>query len=143
MNPVIRAILTLSLILSLIGCGATTPPLSVAPGKALVRKAIALQLNQTQEQLSQQLETQLPKSNITRLKIEQIEPLYLKNLATYHILGTYKLKVKSPSQETTQEKQPFDIYIQRQVEGKTWRLLIPQPSDKEEKKTWRSYLLGY
>lgn len=147
MNRIVKAIIAnLILIaifaLTLTACGTNTPALGQAPSKQLVKKAIALQVSQTQQQLTQQLQSSPPKFEITKVALRQLEPLFLGGLPTYHFLGTYNIKIGLSEQET-QQKNSFDVYIQRQKEGKTWRLVIPENSEKTAKSTWRTYLIPF
>lgn len=134
---------SIALIISwmLTGCGTNTPTLGFAPTQQLVQKAIALQVSQTQQQLTQQLQSLPSKLEITQVKLKQIEPLFLGDLATYRVLGTYSLTIKLPRQRVTQQNNPFDLYLQRQKEGKTWRLAVPQALDQGKPSSWRTYLI--
>jgi hypothetical protein len=126
----------------LTACGAATPPPEFAPKGEIVEKGIALQLSQTQEDLSQQLNTSPPELTIRQIEVKQIEPLFIGNLPTYHLQGTYNLTLKLPRQRVTQRKNPFDIYLQRQAEGETWRLLKRQVSPSSSQPQWSSYLIS-
>lgn len=132
-----RWILTAILVGLLTACGST----ELTPSSQLVRDAIALQLNLTQQQLSQQLYTSPPSFKITRLQITQQEPLLIQKLPAYHIRGTYNLTVQLPQRQLTQQQNPFDVYVQRQKEGKTWRLARPQFTDKDTQAAWLTYLI--
>ncbi|MDY7013276.1 MAG: hypothetical protein SVX43_06655 [Cyanobacteriota bacterium] len=125
----------------LTACGTPTPPIGLAPGGAIVQKAIALQLEQSQQQLSEQLQASNPVSNITRVSVKQIEPLYLGKLPTYHLTGTYNLKIDLGDRQKTQKNNEFDIYIQRQKEGKTWRWLKRVTGGSDAVPQWLSYLV--
>jgi hypothetical protein len=145
MNKIIKAIaVTLMAIftLTLTACGANTPSLGQAPSKQLVKSAIALQVSQTQQQLTQKLQSSPPKLEITKVSFKQLEALFLGGLPTYHFLGSYKVKIGLTEQET-QQINSFDIYIQRQKEGKTWRLLIPENNAQKANSTWRTYLIPF
>lgn len=132
-------VITAIFLVALTACGSSTPPLGLAPNKQLVQKAIALQVSQTQQRLTQRLQSAPPKLEITQLTLKQLEPLFLDNLATFHIWGTYSLKIKLPSQQLTHQQRPFDVYLQRQPEGKTWRLLIPESISKGYPVSWHTY----
>ncbi|HEY9608217.1 hypothetical protein [Allocoleopsis sp.] len=145
MHRAARLIVTVVLIgiclMGLTACGGSTPPLGLAPNKQLVQKAIALQINQAQQRLTQRLQSTPPNVEITQVKLKQLEPLFFDNLATFHILGTYRLKVKLPSQQFTQQQRPFDVYLQRQPEGKTWRLLVPEQLSNGSPVSWHTHLI--
>ncbi len=145
MPRVARLIVSVILIgiclIGLTACGGSTPPLGLAPNQKLVQKAIALQINQAQQRLTQRLQSNPPNVEITQVKLKQLEPLFLDNLATFHIWGTYSLKVKLPSQQLTQQQRPFDVYVQRQPEGKTWRLVIPERLSNGVPVSWHTHLI--
>jgi len=141
-------------ILLLIGlitaCGANKPPKGLAPGREMIKNAIARKLTLTENRLTEKLHSPSPTDfDIQNVNIKQLNPLYIADLPTYQINGTYKLKLKLPKNNITQNNNQFEVYLQRQVEGKTWRLLIPesppnQPSETEEQEkatAWRSYLV--
>lgn len=127
------------LIVLLSACGTTTPPREFAPNGKVVKKAIALQLNQAEQGLSAQLKASQPQLKINRITVKTIEPLYVAQLPTYHLQGTYNLTINLPRQQVTQ-KNRFDIYLQRQAEGKTWRLLKRETS-RTGTLSWISYLI--
>jgi hypothetical protein len=133
--------LTAICLVVLTACGTGTPPLSLTPNKQVVEKAIALQVKQNQERLTQRLQSSPPNVEITQVTLKQLEPLFLDNLATYHIWGTYDLKIKLPSQQVTQQQRPFDVYLQRQPQGRTWRLVIPEGISNGSPVSWRTYLI--
>lgn len=137
----VSAVVIVIVTLTLTACGLNTPSLGFAPSKQLVRKAIALQVSQTQQQLTQQLQSSPPKFEIAQVALKQLEPLFVDDLPTYHILGTYSLKIQLPQQQVTQRENPFNVYLQRQKQGKTWRLLLPQYTGNGSKTSWRSYLI--
>ncbi|TVQ48921.1 MAG: hypothetical protein EA365_00785 [Gloeocapsa sp. DLM2.Bin57] len=132
-----RWLLSLSIVLMLTGCSGPTPSLGFAPDGTIINKAIALALEQTQASLSEQLTTNLPTTEISNINVDELEPLYVGKLPTYHLRGTYVLKLQLSENNTEKQTNEFDIYVQRQIEGKTWRLLKKQP-DREE---WFSYSL--
>lgn len=139
---IISFVLTVIFMGLLTACGTSTPPLGLAPTQELVKDAIALQVSQTQQRLTQQLQSPPSKFEITQVALKQLEPLFIGNLAVYHIQGTYNLKINLSQRQVTQQKNPFDIYLQRQQEGKTWRLAVPQDRDKASQPSyWRTYLI--
>ena len=118
-----RYLFLMGIMLIVAGCTMVTPPLELAPSGEIVEKAIALQLQYVHHDLSDNLQTTTPRLQITQIKVNKIEPLVVANLPTYHLQGTYQLNLKLHRQKIEQTKNPFDIYLQRQKEGKTWRLV--------------------
>jgi hypothetical protein len=140
---IVSVVFTVICLIALTACVTSTPSLGLAPSKQLVQKAIALQVSQTQKQFTEQLQSSPPNFEIVRVALKQLEPLFLGGLPTYHILGTYNLKIQLPEQQVTQQKNSFDIYLQRQKQGKTWRLAIPEDKSESAKASWRTYLIPF
>lgn len=106
------------------------------PNRELVQKAIALQMQQTQQQLQQQVRD----LEIKKVNIAQKQPISIQDLPGFRVKGTYDLTIKLPKQKLTQQKNPFEVYLQRQKEGKTWRLALPQ-FNTEGVSSWFTYLI--
>jgi hypothetical protein len=134
-------IVAVLLIILLGACGAPVPPRELAPSGDLVKRAIALQLNQTEQRIWEHLGATEPELEIFGISVKLLEPIYIAKLAAYHLQGTYNLKIKLPEQKQTQKNNSFDIYLQRQIEGKTWRLLRKETDEQENKSYWTSYLV--
>lgn len=131
----VRLIISLILLGLLTAC--TTSVLT--PPSQLVQKAIALELAHTQQQLNQQLDLDFQSFEINQLSIRQEQPLMIENLPTYRVRGTYDLTFKLPKRKLTQRNKSFEIYLQIQKEGKTWRLLLPDQNNSQL--GGRSYLI--
>lgn len=125
-----RGIWAIALALLLTACSTV----GQGPGKALVEQAIALQLDQVQQELSQQLrlDEQVTDLKINRVSISQQLPLKINNLPSFHILGTCDYTVKLPNRSMPQRNIPFEVYLQRQSEGKTWRVAFPRTTGDNE-----------
>jgi hypothetical protein len=142
----------------LTACGASQPPLNYGPDATMVKKAIEWQLEQRQNELAQQLGATMLQFQIKKVKTQGIEPLYVKKLATYHLEGSFDYQLDLDSDRHEQKHQDFDVYLQRQREGKSWRILVPvvekadqadqTPSSKPSTSNghrvhrWYSYLLS-
>lgn len=134
----VRLILIGILLGILTACGS----LGTVPSNQLVQKALAIQLAQTQQQLNQQLKPVAPiKIEIARFKITSKQPLVGQNLPIYRVQGKSDLTVQLQKRRIKQQQKPFEVYLQRQNEGKTWRLLLPEASSKGNISNWRSYLI--
>lgn len=127
-------------ILLLNGCSFYTPPKELAPSGEIVKSAIALQLEQTEQTLAKQLNLASPRLNISNIRVNQLNPLFIANLPTYHLKGKYNLKLKLSRRQIEQKNNAFDVYLQRQAEGKTWRLLRKK-LDENNSTQWSSYLI--
>lgn len=133
----VRLFLTTALLMLLMACG----NIGLLPTSELVQKAIAVQLEQTQQQLNQKLDLNFQKFEIKRLLISQEQSLTIQNLPAFRVRGTYDLIAQLPNRQLKQLQQPFEVYLQIQQEGKTWRLLLPDKGSKNTQSTWRSYLI--
>jgi hypothetical protein len=140
-EQLIRSLLVILCPLILNACQASTVPLEFAPDGNIVQEAITLQLSQRLTPLSQQLNTQKPRLDISNINVKSIDTIAIANLPTYHLKGTYNLKLILPRQEVKQNKNKFDVYLQRQGEGKTWRLLSKDNKKSSEESSWKSYLI--
>ncbi|MDJ1175805.1 hypothetical protein [Roseofilum capinflatum] len=116
----------------LVACSGT----GSSPSQALVKKAIALQLNLTQEQLKSPLHLERsPQLDVKGIQITNSDRLRDQKLPTFHIQGTYNLNIQLSEQTIKQRQNPFEVYVQQQIEGETWRLLRPTA----EGTGWLSY----
>ncbi len=125
------------LLMLLTACGS----IGLLPTNQLVQKAIALQLEQTQQQLSQKLDLDFQGFDIKKLSITEQKPLTIQSLPAFRVRGKYDLSIKLPKRRLTQLQQPFEVYLQVQQEGKTWRLLLPERVGKNTEPIWHSYLI--
>lgn len=129
--------------LSLMACQQEKPPIEFAPAGAVVQQAITFQLDRTQTALSQQLNAPNPDFEVSQINVKNIEAIAVNNLPAYHLRGVYNLKLILPRQTVTQKRNPFDIYLQRQSEGKSWRLLRREIDPRTDREQWSSYLVEF
>ncbi len=141
-QDLIKGLLVIFFSFLLTACQSKVVPLEFAPDGKIVQQAIALQLQQRLNPLSEQLKTQKPQLNISNISVKKIDPITITNLPSYHLTGTYNLKLILPRQEIKQTKNQFDVYLQRQAEGKTWRLLSKDNKISTETSSWKSYLIN-
>jgi len=135
MITIFLRILSIALFLLMWGCSGNLVP----PG--IVKQGISLSLNYTQTELSQVLDLPLPSFDIRSIQIEEQKAFLHNHLPTYHLKGQYDLNLKLTHQNIFQGHNPFDIYLQEQAEGKSWRLLIPSNSQGDTRELWNSYLV--
>ncbi|MBE9171010.1 hypothetical protein IQ238_27005 [Pleurocapsales cyanobacterium LEGE 06147] len=128
--------LTIALFL-LSSCTHPTPAKEFAPEVEIVQKALAVRWQQTEQNLAQQLNASLPEIEISKIQVQKTKPLFIDKLPTYHLEGKYNLRLKFPHRQVKQVNNSFDIYLQRQEEDNTWRLL----ERDRTKSTWTSYLI--
>lgn len=133
------------LFLTLTACGGRSPSVSLSPSGDTIKKAIILQVKHSQTALSQKLNATNPNLHISHVKVRQLDSQYLAKLPTYHLQGRYDLELELPTQTVKQSGNSFDIYLQRQREGKTWRWLQPEHPSAEEAgesvQHWLTYLI--
>ncbi len=140
-KSLITGILIIFSSLTLTACQTATVPLEFAPDGQIVKAAIALQLGQRLNPLSEQLNTEKPNLDISNINVKNIDTVTISNLPSYHLTGTYNLKLILPRQQVKQNQNKFDIYLQRQAEGKTWRLLSKDNQISSGEVSWKSYLI--
>jgi hypothetical protein len=91
-----------------------------------------MQLSQTQEELSQQLHLDLqPDVEIKRLRIQTQTPLLIQNLQAFRVSGVCDYGVQLAARSRIEHNVPFEVFLQRQSEAKTWRLALQKPQDGE------------
>lgn len=130
----IAKLIAMVLIGLLVACSAT----GGSPSQALVKQAIALQLHLTQEQLKSPLHLERsPQLDVKGIQITNSDRLPNQKLPTFHIQGTYNLDIQLSGKTIKQRQNPFEVYVQEQIEGETWRLLRPQTT--AEGTEWLSY----
>lgn len=122
--------------LALGGCGV----LQSHPSHRIVARAVSLQVIESQRQIAAEIQataTPMPFPPaaddldaalaevglaVQRVKIRHWQPLIIGNLTGFQVRGTYDLAVLGGDRR---RNNPFEIYLQRQSEGKTWRLARP------------------
>ncbi|WP_016925593.1 hypothetical protein [Prochlorothrix hollandica] len=143
-------ILILSLGITLGGCQ------GAQPDRATVTQALNQHLQVTQHQLNA-LFPQPPRPfHLSQVHISQRLPLTIDGSPAYRVQGEYSLRYDRPltpetSPETSPETptlpsvwsshNPFELYLQPQIEGKTWHLFTPQGTDPHQPPQWASYSL--
>ena len=141
-RAIARMVVAMLLMGLLAACGGEPPP------QAIVEQAIALEINQTQQQLQQQLfrgSTEFPAGRVDHVKVKKQQSQTLPSeraasskLNGYRVEGTYDLIVETPSQRSTRRQNPFEVYLQYDSEGKTWSLAQPLPPDAEGQIFWET-----
>ncbi len=112
----------------------------LAPPRGLIEKAVVWQFQQTQTQLKQQLDLDIKNVDIKNIAIAQQRPLSIENLPAFRIQGSYDVVLKLPKRQLSQPHRDFDVYMQLQREGKTWRVLQPNPNDSNPS-SWQSFVI--
>lgn len=93
MKRSIQIILSIVLAIGLVACGGRYS----VPGTVL-KKAIAISVDQTQQEISQQLKlTSAPKVTVDRVKITDQSPLKIEGTDGYHVKGVYDFTLKLSS----------------------------------------------
>ncbi len=141
-RAIARMVVAVLLMGLLAACGGERPP------QAIVKQAIALEINQTQQQLQHQLfrsDAKVPVVRVDRVKVKKQQSQMLPSeqaassrLNGYRLEGTYDLIVETPSQHSTRRQNPFEVYLQYDSESKTWQLAQPLPPDAEGQIFWET-----
>ena len=79
------------------------------------------------------IEATPPTVELKNIRVKAIDSFFLNRLPVYHTQGLYDVSLKFSKREKIRKNNSFDLYLQRQTEGKTWRSL------EETKNGWRSY----
>lgn len=120
MKRAIQIILAIVLAVGLVACGGR-----YSVPDAVLKKAIAISVDRTQQEISQQLKlAAAPKVTIDRVKVTDQTPLKIEGFDSYHVKGNYDFTLKQSKRQDKQVDNSFDLYLQHQTEGKTqtWRL---------------------
>ncbi len=144
---------SIALVVLLAGCTAPGVTPLMSWNTNIVKQAIALQLHLVQDQFNSSLQiADSPRWEIKRIKVTQSvlcpvgKPLLDDScpvrgtLPTFHIQGTYAVDIKLSRRKIQQQHSAFEVYLQRQIEGETWRLLHPQVTAAGTTE-WLSYQL--
>ncbi|QCS49190.1 hypothetical protein FEK30_06940 [Picosynechococcus sp. PCC 11901] len=124
------------ILLNLWGCTGTEAPREFAPDGEVIQRAIATKLKSHYQQLSQTINAPPPNLELKNIQVKKLDSFFLQALPVYHLQGTYDVVLNFPSQRTeNRRRNPFEVYLQRQPEGKTWRSLEKNPQG------WRSQQL--
>lgn len=127
MKRTIQIILSIVLAIGLVACGGRYS----VPGTVL-KKAIAITVDQTQQEISQQIKLSgAPKVNVDRVKITDQSPLKIEGVDGYHVKGEYDFTLKLPKRQDKLSDNAFDLYLQRQIVDKkqVWKLAQREGED--------------
>lgn len=126
--------LCLGCLLLLGGCGGGGNPPQV-----VVEQALALQFDQTQQQLGQQLfgQAQVQRTfDLNHVDVAQRQSVTLADRNAYRVTGTYDWQGQQASGRVKGRQAPFELYLQQS--GKTWLLLRPGSGER----LWLEYPLA-
>ena len=160
----IRTLGRLSVIVTLVGMlGLLTGCGRILGADPLVQRPVTLEVLRTQVAIAQEyaasqdagtLPADLPVAvdtlevvseslgvRVTHIRVKERLPLTVGDRPGFKISGTYDLALAREGWETSQRRSPFEIYLQRQPEGKTWRLAHLNPGDQDQEAAWELYRL--
>ena len=123
------------LLLLMTGCQKGQAPREFAPDGTVIEQAMKMELRQYYRGLSQTLAAPPPDLDLKNIQVNQLDSFFLKGLPVYHVQGTYDLELTLPTQTETRKRNHFDLHLQRQTEGKTWRSL------KQVAAGWQSFAI--
>ena len=119
----------------LMGCQGEQAPREFAPDGTIIVQTMQMELRQYYHSLSQTLAAKPPDLKLQNIQVTQLDSFFLKGLPVYHVQGTYDLELKFTTRKETRKNNPFDLHLQRQMEGKTWRSLKKVPDG------WQSFVI--
>lgn len=112
-----RVLIAIVLSSVLVACGARN-----AVPTNVVKKAIALDVNRTQQEIAQHLKLSAqPKVQIDRVKVSDQDPITVEGIRSYRVKGVYDFTLKLPKNQTVQRDNAFNVVLQPQADKKTWR----------------------
>ena len=132
-SPILFLGISLCLVIGLLGCQLKQAPLEFAPDGDVIKREMQRELSQHYGELSNVIEATPPTVQPKNIRVKAINSFFLNRLPVYHTQGLYDVSLKFSNQEKISTNNSFDLYLQRQTEGKTWRSL------EETENGWRSY----
>jgi hypothetical protein len=128
----LNAIVLAVLLLGLSACGS----FSKQPPQAMVERAIATQLAQTQQALIEQLAPSVPQTpnfKLSQVNIADRQSIQTGPTPIYRVRGAYSAVLQLPSRQV-KEDSVFDIYLQSEVQpatdnGKPLNWYLVKPTD--------------
>lgn len=140
------------------------------PAKAIIERAVTLQRLQTEAAIAagawpdrlpsvEDLDLALApdRSRLRHLRIDDRQALRLDGQTRWHIRGRYDLEpprqtnrpgtdrsaVDRPARSPSRDRVnlPFEVWLQEEQPGSTWRLARPQRSSRNGERVWATYRL--
>ncbi len=128
--------LTVLLMIAVVSCDRLNPNADLPLEMALLRQA-----QFGQEQLIGQLRfNQAPILHVRHIRVQSRRDLLIQDFPSYAVCGVYDLEIEFPRRTLTRQRQPFEIFLQPQSEGTTWRLA--RFDDTVNPPQWKTYLLS-
>lgn len=117
--------------------GLTACSVGGLPSHQVIEQALSIHVEQIQTELSRQLRiTEAPTDfAIEHVVVSNQQPFKIAELPGYRVQGVYDYTLKAPNRELSRRNNPFEIYLQRQSESKTWRWARLQ-LDEAGESTW-------
>lgn len=125
MKRLITLILFITVTIIFSACAMIKPPLELSPNPEIIQKALYLQLEEKYKKISSNLQSSPLPIEIKKINVKQINPLFLNDSAVYHLQGEYNLQLQLNNKNVQHKNKPFDLYLERQKEGKTWHIISP------------------
>lgn len=97
------------------------------PNLDVVRRAIAYQVETSQQQLSPQFFTN-PRTvpfKVKRIRVSETEPIRINDQAAFHVVGRYDIQFRSTLRPAPQVGNAFDVYVIQNREDERWWLARP------------------
>jgi len=150
------ALVLIPLLLMATGCG------RIMGADLLVQRAVTLEVLRSQVAIAQEysnddaspIPDDLPVAidtldviaeqlgvRVSHIRVKERLPLTVGDRPGYKISGTYDLDLERDGWNTSQGRSPFEIYLQRQPENKTWKLAHLNPGTPDEAAVWELYRL--
>lgn len=110
------------------------------PDRGVVRAGLQVQLEQTQQDLSRQLRLEPPRVKVSRVRVAAVAPLTIGDRPAFRVEGDYDWRQEGAEATPSNTHVPYEIYLQRQVQARTWRLARPA-GEREGQQSWRTFYI--
>ena len=131
---------TLALIcVVLLGFGITACSGTDQPPRAVLLKALGLQIQLTQTAIAQSLDLEaagLP--DVSRVRVEEQGSIRLADHRGLHLIGRFDWRLPG---DRVRVDSPFELFLERGERGESWRLAQPVGSTEAGAQEWVTYPL--
>ncbi len=126
-------------VLLLLNLGLTACGLSDQPPRAVLLKALGLQIQLTQTAIARSLELEpVGVPEVIRVRIEGQESIRLGEQRGLHLTGRFDWRLPADS---VRVDSPFELFLERGERGQSWRLAQPVGSSDGTSQDWITHPL--
>ncbi|CAI8166155.1 MAG: Uncharacterised protein [Prochlorococcus marinus str. MIT 9215] len=131
----------LSLVLVLfLGMGLSACDAAVKPPRAVVKEALAMQIQLTQTSIASSLDLEPSGSaEVGRVRVEQVESIPVGADQIVRLTGHFDWQLP---EDRVRMDSPFELYLEQGDQGQSWRLAQPVGSEDGMAQDWVTYPLA-